>query len=375
MLKGFYFINTNIFNKKAHSLQISKTIEAVNNAGKINLTLAAPLYVKKPDINCFFDYCGVKNKFEVRLLYNFGLRRGTILSFITFNFSSVIYLFYIKFFKKADFIYFRSEYFLFIAVFAKILRLRYYYEIHRKGLSKKEDGIKNFLVKSAAGVVALTEGLKSHYEKFNPNIVSAHDSVDLERFDININKEEARKKLDMETVKKIFMYCGSMRKGKGIETILEAAKEFPEQIFYLVGRVDPQFGAIVDKYKSANIVFAGEVPNSIVPIYLKAADMLILPHLSNLRSQGPMKLFEYMASGGVILSSDLENIREVLFGNDALFFKAGDSLDFSLKIKEFLADPQSYAPMGENVRVKAKEYTWEKRGEKISNLMTKNEKF
>lgn len=376
MLKGLYLINTNIYNKKAHTIQISKTIEAINKTGTAKVILVAPNYSNRLNLDWFYDYYGISRKFDIRLIFNFWRKNGTILSFILFDFTAIFYVFYAKFFKKADFIYFRSEYFLPLAVAAKILSLPYYYEIHRKGLNRIEEKIKIFLAKNATGLVVITNRLKDYYQKINENIITAYDSVDIGRFGADIAKEEARKTLNLEKEKMIFTYCGSIRKGKGVETILEAALKFPDCGFYLVGRVNPLFVYIAEKYKSDNIHFVGEVPNTKVPFYLKASDLLILPHLSNLRSQSPMKLFEYMASGGVILSSDLENIREILSDKDALFFKAGDTEDFCSKIRKFKENPFFYSPMGQNAKDKARNFTWEKRGEKISALITKqNDKF
>lgn len=371
MLRGLYLINTNIYNKKAHTIQISKTIEAINKTGMAKIILVAPNYSNRLNLDWFYDYYGISQKFDVRLIFNFWRENGTILSFILFDFAAIFYVFYAKFIKKTDFIYFRSEYFLPLAVTAKILSLPYYYEIHRRGLNRIEEKIKNFLAKNAAGLVVITNSLKDYYQKINENIITAYDSVDLGRFGTDIAKEEARKVLNLEKEKMIFSYCGSIRKGKGIETILEAALNFPDCGFYLVGRVNPLFAHIVERYKSKNIHFVGEVSNTKVPFYLKASDLIILPHLSNLRSQSPMKLFEYMASGGVILSSDLENIREILSDKDVLFFKAGDTEDFCSKIRKFKENPSFYSSMGQNAKDKARNFTWEKRGEKISALIEK----
>ena len=50
MLTGYYFITTDIDNKKAHSIQVLKTVESLNRAG-CNIAIVAPRYKEKYDFN------------------------------------------------------------------------------------------------------------------------------------------------------------------------------------------------------------------------------------------------------------------------------------------------------------------------------------
>jgi len=359
--KGYYFTNTNLFNKRAHSLQISKTIESVNDVGKVALVLVAPKY-SKDLVETAFDYYGVKNKFEVIFLKIFLFRKATKLSFVFFTIRACFFVINKKIKRQIDFIYFRSEYFIYLGYLAKFLKIPFYYEIHRRGLSDKENKIKESLAKLSSGVITITKGLGEYYSKFNSNMVVAHDAVDLDRFKIDISKEEARDMLNLPQSKKIAVYVGSVKVVKGVDIISRNAKYFPEILFLIVGKVDSSFGA----EDSDNLKFIGQINNDLVPVYLTAADFLILPHPDTIQSQSPMKLFEYMAVNRPIISSKLDNIMEVLNQSENLFFKPDSDDDYKRAIKYFI---DNLSDIDINNDLEIKNYTWEYRGIVISSIL------
>jgi len=106
-----------------------------------------------------------------------------------------------------------------------------------------------------------------------------------------------------------------------------------------------------------------------VPIWQSAADFLIIPHPDSEYSQSPMKLFEYLASGRPIVSSELENIKEVLKGERNLFFEAENRGSFMLTIKKYLDNKDEHDKKAKDNIELAKEHTWEKRGQKISEFI------
>jgi glycosyltransferase involved in cell wall biosynthesis len=85
----------------------------------------------------------------------------------------------------------------------------------------------------------------------------------------------------------------------------------------------------------------------------------IAPYLS------PMKLFEYLASGRPILSSDLPVLREVLDDEFAVLLPPGDVGAWAAALEALAADPARRERLGEAGRTAAGQYSWKARAERI----------
>lgn len=161
-------------------------------------------------------------------------------------------------------------------------------------------------------------------------IVVAPDGVDLERFQDLPDTETARRSLSLGVDGFIAGYAGHLYRGKGIGIILGLATRCPQISFLVMGG---QPDAVTDLRSQVglrglkNVHLQGFVPNSELPMYLAACDVLLLPVQPVVSGSGggniarwtsPMKMFEYMASGRLIIASDLPVLREVLNEDNAL---------------------------------------------------------
>jgi len=193
----------------------------------------------------------------------------------------------------------------------------------------------------------LSQGLKNLYPNAS-RVLVAPDGVDLKLFDIPLSREEAKKHLGLRSNKKLVIYTGSRHLWKGVETLDEVSKLLPHNIEVMI---------ITDK------------PHTEIPLYLKAADVLILPNsakedISKLYTS-PMKLFEYMASGTPIVASDLPSIREILNDSAAFFFAPDSPESLAEAIQEALSNEAIAKSKAENAHKIALNYTWDRRAERI----------
>jgi glycosyltransferase involved in cell wall biosynthesis len=78
-----------------------------------------------------------------------------------------------------------------------------------------------------------------------------------------------------------------------------------------------------------------------------------------------MKMFEYMASGKAIISSDLPPLREVLDEEIAVLCPPEAPDAWSVALARLIADPVLARRLGENARRRAQAYPWTARQEKI----------
>ena len=81
----------------------------------------------------------------------------------------------------------------------------------------------------------------------------------------------------------------------------------------------------------------------------------------------PLKMFEYMAAGKAIVSSDLPALREVLTdGEDALLVPAADVDAWEEAVDRLLADEALRTRLGVAAQKKLlRDFTWEARAERV----------
>ena len=117
--------------------------------------------------------------------------------------------------------------------------------------------------------------------------------------------------------------------------------------------------------------------------YVKAGDVLIMnyPNLWHYALyMSPLKLFEYMASGNVIVSTSLPSIREVLSLKEAYLIKPADVAALADSIYYALTHPAESAQKAKSAYALVRQYTWENRAKSIlrfihnQKLIQENEK-
>lgn len=203
-------------------------------------------------------------------------------------------------------------------------------------------------------------------------VMVLHDGVAADAFRVVPDGKKLREQLGLPTDKKIVIYAGSLYVDREIENILHLARSFPQAFFVLVGGPEQRasyYTAEVTRQKINNILFHGPVPHSQVKDYLFAADVLLMIWSTKVRTINycsPLKMFEYMAAGRIIVGQAFPTIKEVLKDGEHAFLAAPDSFD-DLHKKLQMALEQRYPNL---MASKARElamsnYTWETRAKTI----------
>lgn len=167
-----------------------------------------------------------------------------------------------------------------------------------------------------------------------------------------------RRELGFTPTDRVVGFIGTFGGWHGIDVLSEAIPQIchrSENVrFLLVG--DGNFKHLIDDSISKNklsnrVVCTGRVPHQRGAQLLGACDIYVSPHSSHMVDSrffgSPTKLFEYMAMGGGIVASDLEQIGEVL--SPAL--RAGSLVDSLLVTHErsVLCTPGSVAEFVDGV--------------------------
>lgn len=203
------------------------------------------------------------------------------------------------------------------------------------------------------------------------------NGVDVEMFAIGVSKKEAREKLYLPPDQKIILYTGHLFDWKGVDTLFDVHRFLNEnEVIYFVGGTDEDIERFKDKSEKIKdkIVVVGRRPHREIPLWFRAADVLVLPNTARFEASkyetSPVKLFEYMASGRPIVASDLPSIRNVVDESMVFFAKPDDPQSFADVIRGVL---QNYQDAEERARIAQKEvakYSWENRAEAISKFIT-----
>lgn len=201
------------------------------------------------------------------------------------------------------------------------------------------------------------------------------NGVDLSFFNININKNNARKRLGLPEDGRIAVYTGHLYGWKGVDTLARAAGYLSEVDVYFIGGTKSDVLRFKRKYgHQNNIYIVGHKSHGEIPLWQKAADILILPNTAKKDISkyytSPMKLFEYMASGTPIVASDIPSIREIVDDASATFFTPDDPADLKEKIQATLADTKCAQEKAVNAYKTAREHDWNARAKRIISHIT-----
>lgn len=222
------------------------------------------------------------------------------------------------------------------------------------------------------------------------------DGVDLSRYTNLPYPEEARRELqttlrDSQTTTAQFSperftagYTGHLYAGRGLETILTLANRLPDINFLLVGG-EPgeveQLSVKVASFHLANVFITGFVPNAELPLYQAACEALLMPYQKQVaassggdisRYLSPMKVFEYLACGRVILSSALPVLNEVLTPKNAILLPPDNLEAWVSALQTLQRDPGQCKRLAEQARIDAQQYSWEARARRILTGFTQD---
>ena len=381
-MKLLYLHSVPLDENLANVVQVLQMCQAFSNIG-VETTLVVPRANKCSDKD-IIDF--VKKKigrtpvFKIKTcpLYALGRRRTALGSMLGVR----------AFFKKAnnyDFCYVRS---LFMNRLALNKGLKVIYESHGSLLHigyKTLDYIyrqcllRDTKTNNQVLFVAISQALANVWRARGvpeEKIVALHDGVSAEDYEHAMNLDEAKTFLQIDTNKKTVIYAGSLYKDRGIEIILRLARTFIHVIFYVVGgteRDKEYYESMAKQGGLENIVFVGHIPHPQIKNYLFAADVLLMlwsSNVSTINICSPLKVFEYMAAGRIIVGHGFPTIKEVLKDGETALLADPDSyedLEGRLRYALSLNYPNDMAQEARDIVLS--KYSWEMRAKAILNKL------
>jgi glycosyltransferase involved in cell wall biosynthesis len=230
----------------------------------------------------------------------------------------------------------------------------------------------NRMILLVAISAALKDMLVRHYSMDERSILVLHDGSDIEIDGVKVNDQ----------VKDIG-YIGHLYKGRGIDLILEIARNFPDLNFHIVGgdQKDVEYWKNVS---TENMKFYGHITHQEASEIRINMDILLAPYQLDTRTRGgvnstswmsPLKVFEYMASGVPFVCSEISVLKEVLQNErNCLLVTANELPEWIRAIDRLKGDRE----IRQSLAVSAfsdieQHYSWNNRAKKILNQMSRKE--
>ncbi len=266
-----------------------------------------------------------------------------------------------------------------MADYARKSGLPFFCEVHTQIKSRKEVAY----LKEMKGIVVITDWLRGHLVDMgieSRKILTAPSGIDVGFYDKKrqCSKERIREKLSLPSDRKLVVYTGKPYKGRGAEILIESSKFLGDSVLVLIVGALPEdlkrLRALVEQNGLQDKVkIEGHIPAYQVPSYQIGADVLVMPYSQDWDLKlvsSPVKMFEYMASGNPVVSSDFPNIREALSEENSVLVPPDNPRLLAGGIIKCLEDTDLASRISANALKCAKsQYGWDNRAAKVTGFI------
>lgn len=361
-----YIAEINLNSKSAYKHQVLKMCDAFSELG-----FDVTLYVvskTKTTLKLLKKNHLLKNSFKVEAIFK---KKKNL------NFLSRL-IFFLKIKKKINnsLIYSRS---VLCSLLFSMLDEKNFLEIHQENSGFTAFLFNVFKKKILKNInfIFITKNLNKIFSIPIKKMLIAEDGVDIR--DFNQIKNKYFKEIENSCV-----YTGSLYRGKGFEFIIQLAKNKKNFKFFVYGDVNTAQKKLIQEAKRINnLKMMGYVEYSKIPKVLNSHPIILMPYdkkvFGNHRSanladfMSPLKMFDYLASKKIIISSKNKNIQKILKDNYNSLICNNLSVDeWSNKIINSMNNLKLKKILGRNAFITAKKFTWKNRAYKIIKFMSKN---
>ena len=355
--------------RKANSIHIMKMCSAFADNGCIPILLCHYDESQKGfDIKEFY---GLSNRVKIIRIPNFNFRFSNYL----------VALFHLYYYLKHKPSYVFGRFFLgvyFISFFSNRVSL----ELHQPLTGGAN--IQNFLAKnlfkkkSFKNLIVISNPLRNIFKKIykisTSKIKVFSDAADNPSFFLK-NKFSKHSKFNVG-------YVGHLYHGRGIDLILELAKELPQMFFHIAGGNEADISRVRNESKNLkNVKIYGFITPNNTEKFRQKMNVLLAPYqfkvgldsgsMTTEKWMSPLKIFEYMASGRVIICSDIPVLREVLVNNyNCILCHPKKVFEWKKSILSVYENKDLFNKLSNNSRFDFLEsYSWKSRAESILKIL------
>ena len=205
------------------------------------------------------------------------------------------------------------------------------------------------------------------------------NAVDIEKFTIKKRDEELEQKLDLKD-KIVIGYIGSFVEYEGLDLLIKACKMLYEEVGDVFRLLLVGDGDVFDKLRSLTedlglsefVIFTGRVHHDDVQRYYSLIDIAPLPRKGFRVCElvSPLKPFEAMASGKLLITSNVKALNEIIeHGVTGLVFERDNYQDLAEKLESVVVDEDLRNEISKNGNLWVKEnHSWEKIAKSVTSI-------
>ena len=358
--KIFYIAEVSLNSKSAYLQQVLKMCDAFATEG--HQVILFVINSKNINFSTLKRKYLLKSIFQIKPIFedieNMNLVLRLIFSFKIFTKLQIkdIYLIYSRSFISS--------------IVLSILGKKNLLEIHQK-----TTGPTKYLFKILKSIffikkiffVLINKRLNDYYNFEKKKFIVLDDAVDLKDFT----------KHNKLNIKKSCVYTGSLFHGKGFEIIIKLSKRINSLNFYVYGDLKTASLRLVEECKKIkNLHLMGHISYNKIPQILKSHKIILMPYgkrvMGNHKSvdisdhMSPLKLFDYLAAGQIILASKHKSYSHVLKNNfNSFLCDIKNTEEWVKTINDIFRNKKSFDKIKKNSILTARKYTWQKRVLKI----------
>jgi len=385
-LKIAYLAIIDIAAEGAETRHVFEICEAWNRRGH-PVTLFAPNMKGEPPH---------RPSIQIVKMQTFWLKKRFLLT-IMYNVVSIFYLLKHLWLKRIDIVYTRQSMLEFIPLFfMKRLGVRYVAEVNGIDSEQKRlygmaewkirlsERLHGLCYGLADAIVTVTDEIREYLGRRYPEteektyVVSNGANVEVSR---PIKRADACRELGFDPGKTYFVFVGSLKKWHGVENAIlsvEKAIKHDAKIRLVVVGDGPERAylqsVVATKGLTEHVTFVGKVNYSQVPLYIGMATAclgLFDKERNDRTGLSPLKIFEYMACGRPVVTTDVGNLKSIIGRHQCgIIIQPGDIDAVSEALMNLVRNRELAKKLGRNGREAAeKYYAWPAISQKVIEII------
>jgi glycosyltransferase involved in cell wall biosynthesis len=363
-----YLFNSSTPSSNPGSIQVVNTCGAIAELSH-NIKLIVPNTGLKISLKKFYGLKKTPKLVKLKYFNKFPLG----LNYYLFSLFSVFY----GHVDKTDLYITRNFFTLFLLnLFNKKVIIEVHHDLKNEGrivnfLYKKLSIFKN---KNILKIVAITNSVKKYLIK--------NFDIDQNKIEIIPSASALKFKFSKIKNKKEYNigYFGSLDSSKGSDFVIKLANKDNKNKYFIYGGTKEQVISLKKKNAKKNLQINPSIPYGALNKIISKMDILLMPSNSKkLRALGgigniakytsPLKLFDYLSSGKLIISSNLKVFHEILENKKNCIMINNLKVNNWIKVINNLnLDISMVNNLKKNAYNLSKNYTYIKRADKILNL-------